>query len=153
MAENTTGDRNSTVESRKGDPDGESTIAVNIAESRQSDAAAAESTVMDPEIWKDLRHHIDMPNVVYAKLPFREFFRLRNVCKEWNRVASERRGFKDLIPKPYFILNPSGIDEQLNGILSYNIASEHWCWEPTPAIVFSWRQPSGWSVLSGGLRL
>lgn len=131
MAENTTGDRNSTVESRKGDPDGESTIAVNIAESRQSDAAAAESTVMDPEIWKDLRHHIDMPNVVYAKLPFREFFRLRNVCKEWNRVASERRGFKDLIPKPYFIL-----DEQLNGILSYNIASEHWCWNQLPQLYF-----------------
>lgn len=130
MAGNSKGNRKSAVkgmvESRKGDDD-EST-----AERRKSDAA--EST-MDPEVWKDLRLHIDMQNA-YAKLPFGEFFRLRNVCKDWNRLACERRCFKDLIPKPYFILNPSGIDEQLNGILSYNISSDHWCWNQLPQLYF-----------------
>jgi hypothetical protein len=119
---------------------------VSMAEDTRGDGGSAGELVvgnregdvedaMDVEIWKDLQHRIDMRNV-YERLPFREFFQLRSVCKDWNRLASERRCFKDLIPKPYFVLNPSGIDEQLNGILTYNISSGHWCWNQLPQLYF-----------------
>ncbi|KAG0625546.1 hypothetical protein M758_2G064000 [Ceratodon purpureus] len=39
---------------------------------------------MDARLWINLA-------MVYAKLPVRDFCRLRLVCKDWNRLASDRR--------------------------------------------------------------
>ena len=45
----------------------------------------------------------------YVKLPVREFFRYRSVCKEWYRLAGDREFLEEsfkhrLIPEPYFFL-------------------------------------------------
>lgn len=45
---------------------------------------------MDPEIWGKLKQYIGLDKV-YAKLPPRKFFQLRLVCKDWNRLASDRQ--------------------------------------------------------------
>ena len=74
-------------------------------------AMAAEGThmsnngnIMDPKLWGDLRHHISLESV-YMKLPMREFYLYRSVCKEWNRLAGDREFLEErdnyiLIPKP-----------------------------------------------------
>ena len=67
------------------------------------EAALRDSCRMDPRLWGLLQHHIDS-KVIYAKLPFNEFFQMRLVCKEWNQLASNREfleeSFKDPIPRP-----------------------------------------------------
>jgi hypothetical protein len=54
---------------------------------------------MDPRIWGNLKYYVDLQEMVYAKLPVREFFRLRLVCKEWNALACDpqflRHAFTD----------------------------------------------------------
>jgi hypothetical protein len=59
------------------------------------------SNMLDPE--GDLQHHISLESV-YAKLPMREFYLYRSVCKEWNRLAGDREFLEErdkhlLIPK------------------------------------------------------
>lgn len=53
---------------------------------------------MDPRIWGNLKYYVDL-EMVYAKLPVREFFQLRLVCKEWNALACDpqflQQAFKD----------------------------------------------------------
>lgn len=63
---------------------------------------------MDLECWGRLQHYIGLERV-YTKLPLREFFQLRLVCKEWNRLAGDSKfleeSFKDHpIPEPFFCL-------------------------------------------------
>jgi len=81
---------------------------------------------MDVNLWGDLQNHIDL-EMVYEKLPLQPFFLLRGVCKRWNRIASERRGFKDPIPKPYFVSMP--FSWSTPSILAFNILSGQWVWK------------------------
>ncbi|KAG0611764.1 hypothetical protein M758_7G163100 [Ceratodon purpureus] len=83
---------------------------------------------MNPRIWSQLQYHIDM-KMIFAKLPFREFFQMRLVCKEWNRLASDRgsleESFRDPIPKPYFVVSD-------HGLLAYEASSGSWSCTPLP---------------------
>jgi hypothetical protein len=81
---------------------------------------------MDAALWGDLQNHIDL-EMVYEKLPLQQFFLLRVVCKRWNRVAWERRGFKDPIPKPYFVSMPYSWSRP--NILAFNISDGKWVWK------------------------
>lgn len=89
---------------------------------------------MDPRLWGDLQHHIGLENV-YLRLPLRDFFRLRGVCKDWNTLAQQRRCFTEVIQKPYFaIVYPvtvPGIPYHA-GLLTFHIASGQWKWKPLP---------------------
>jgi hypothetical protein len=56
----------------------------------------------------NLQYYIDLERL-FVNFQLRDFFRLRSVCKDWNRVASNRefleRSLKDRsIPNPYFFL-------------------------------------------------
>lgn len=83
---------------------------------------------MDPRIWSELQHFIDMEKKIFSKLPFREFFQARAVCKEWNRLASDpeflRENAKPVIRKPYFCLKHPRGDWQI--ILMYNEVANEW---------------------------
>lgn len=81
---------------------------------------------MDAALWGDLQNHIDL-EMVYEKLPLQQFFLLRVVCKRWNRVACERRGFKDPVPKPYFVSMPYSWSRP--NILAFNISDGKWVWK------------------------
>lgn len=81
---------------------------------------------MDANLWGDLQNHIDL-EMIYKKLPLRPFFLLRAVCKGWNHIAVERRGFKDGIPKPYFVSMPFSWSKP--NILTFHIASGQWLWK------------------------
>lgn len=85
-----------------------------------------ESSVMDVALWGDLQNHIDL-EMVYEKLPLQQFFLLRVVCKSWNRIACKRRGFKDPIPKPYFVSMPYSWSRP--NILAFNISAGKWVWK------------------------
>lgn len=82
---------------------------------------------MDPELWGTLQFYMNLEKV-FAKLPLREFFQLRRVCKDWNRVASDEKFLLENagppIPKPYFcVAHPEG-DWQI--ILTYNPSLQAW---------------------------
>lgn len=81
---------------------------------------------MDVNLWGDLQNHIDL-EMVYEKLPLQPFFLLRVVCKRWNRIACERRGFQDPIPKPYFVSMPFSWSKP--SILAFHIQSGQWMWK------------------------
>lgn len=87
---------------------------------RQNDCA------MDVDLWGDLQKYIPL-EMVYEKLPLQSFFLLREVCKSWNSIACERRGFKDLIPRPYFVLMPFSWSKPK--LLAYNISRGEWIWK------------------------
>lgn len=101
---------------------------------------------MDVKLWGELHHYIDLKEV-FAKLPLREFFQLRLVCKEWNRLASDQKfleeSFKNPIPKPYFVVNAYSVGRQkLTCLLAYDAASRRWS---------STRLPSFLDLYSGDL--
>lgn len=99
---------------------------------------------MDPELWGDLQHHISLPECVYLKLPLREFFQLRGVCKDWNRLALDRRCLTDPLRTPYItmvrksnsIASASQDDKHsLHGMLAFDIGTSsfpRWRWTPHP---------------------
>ncbi|KAG0619089.1 hypothetical protein M758_4G115600 [Ceratodon purpureus] len=65
-----------------------------------------DDVAMDPTLWGNLKDYVAM-EIIYAKVPFHEFFQLRVVCKEWNHLAGDRKFLEDhfkeyLVPEPYF---------------------------------------------------
>lgn len=96
----------------------------DMAAERVSYGERSES--MDASVWSELQHHIDL-TMVYTKLPIEDFFRLRLVCKEWNRVASDRgfleNLFREPIPKPFFIVGNWKMHHRL---LTYDNISRRW---------------------------
>ncbi|KAG0569627.1 hypothetical protein KC19_6G103400 [Ceratodon purpureus] len=84
---------------------------------------------MDPELWGNLQCEIPL-DLIFAKLPLREFFQLRVVCREWNRLASDREFLVAANPKPiqklYFHLCRRGPDYQLHGLLTYTSWCKRW---------------------------
>lgn len=91
---------------------------------------------MDPEIWSKLQNYIGL-ETIYGKLPFREFFQLRLVCKNWNRLAGDREFLEAnfggyVIPKPYFVFSAEGLDGQVRGVLSYDRYARTWRWTRIP---------------------
>lgn len=89
---------------------------------------------MDPDLWGDLQHHIGLEDV-YLKLPLREFFRLREVCKDWNRLARQRRCLTDAILKPYFVIAypvTGPFISYHSAVLTFHIASGRWKWNRLP---------------------
>jgi hypothetical protein len=87
---------------------------------------------MDARLWGELQRHIDLA-MVYAKLPIGDFFRLRVVCKEWSRLATDRPFLEDVfrepIPKPYFVI---GTWKMRHRLLTYDTASRRWSSTRTP---------------------
>lgn len=91
---------------------------------------------MNPELWGNLQRHIGLENI-YAKLPFRQFFQLRLVCKEWDRLASDavflNSTYKNfLLPEPYFVLDADGPDGKVRGLLARDPRSNQWTWTRLP---------------------
>ncbi|KAG0557737.1 hypothetical protein M758_11G149200 [Ceratodon purpureus] len=91
---------------------------------------------MDAELWGSLQRYIGLEKV-YTKLPFREFFQLRLVCKEWNRLAGDRafleETYKDFIlPEPYFVLDAEGPDDKVRGLLARDGRTKLWTWTRLP---------------------
>lgn len=92
-------------------------------------------SVMDPEVWGTLQHHINLAENVYMRLPLREFFQLRAVCKDWNYLALQRRCPSERIHKPYFaIAHPVTIPfiPYHGGILTFHVSSGQWKWNQLP---------------------
>jgi hypothetical protein len=73
-------------------------------------AQGSESKSMDPKLWGNLQHYVSLEWLLYVKLPIREFFQNRLVCKEWNRLAGDREFLEEsskhryAIPEPFFFL-------------------------------------------------
>lgn len=91
---------------------------------------------MDPELWGKLQRYIALEKV-YTKLPFREFFQLRLVCKEWNFLAGDRafleETYKDfVIPEPYFVLDTEGPNDKVRGLLARDARTARWTWTRLP---------------------
>ncbi|KAG0605904.1 hypothetical protein M758_9G097000 [Ceratodon purpureus] len=92
---------------------------------------------MDPQVWGNLPPNLTLE--IYKKLPIRNFYQLREVCKDWNLVACEGRG---IYHKPYFVLiheahvlhKRSDNDCYLHGILTFHIKSGSWQWTRLHAI-------------------
>jgi hypothetical protein len=106
-------------------------------ERKLGDEEGGASRDMDAELWGRLQLHIGLERV-FAKLPFREFFQLRLVCKEWNRLAGDRafldESFREyLIPKPYFVLDAQGFDDKVRGLLARDRSSGLWSWTRLPS--------------------
>lgn len=84
---------------------------------------------MDPQVWGNLQYYMGLERV-YAKLPLKEFFKLRLVCKEWNRLAGDRdflhENFKEYCPIPelYFFMESYDCDEKV--MLAYDRSSSSW---------------------------
>ena len=109
--------------------------------------------IMDPKLWGDLQHHISLESI-YAKLPVREFFRYRSVCKEWNRLAGDPKfmeeNFKHRpICEPYFFLLESWSGDQHKfRLLARDHMTGHWStsWLPSTC---SWCELLQWSTGRG----
>ena len=97
-----------------------------------------QQSAMDPEIWGHLQDNIGLAEMIFGKLPFHEF-KLRSVCKDWNRLACDRQFVVDTFKKlladdmPYFILpsfkdDPPAAQKFLNGILLYDETFNRWRW-------------------------
>lgn len=88
---------------------------------------------MDARIWGKLGNHVDL-SLIYAKLPMDEFFRLRQVCKEWNRLASDRgfleESFRDPTPTPYFVVDSAKMGHRL---FSRDASTGRWRWTRLPS--------------------
>jgi hypothetical protein len=86
---------------------------------------------MDARLWGGLQNYVDL-SMIYGKLPIEDFFRLRTVCKEWNRLASDQpfleETFKDPIPPPYFLIETKKAN---NRMLTRDI-SQGWKWTRLP---------------------
>jgi hypothetical protein len=95
-----------------------------------SDSEADDPRYMDPKLWGDLQYYRPLESMIFAKLPLREFFQLRCVCREWNRLADDRKFLKEANPtpiqKPYFHLCRRGPDFQLHGFLTYSSWRKQW---------------------------
>ncbi|KAG0619087.1 hypothetical protein M758_4G115400 [Ceratodon purpureus] len=101
-----------------------------------------DDVAMDPTLWGNLKDYVAM-EIIYAKVPFHEFFQLRVVCKEWNHLAGDRKFLEDhfkeyLVPEPYFYI-PGGCEYLLpkpyvkdgrcmNGFVTVDITSEDVGW-------------------------
>ena len=101
---------------------------------------------MDARLWGELQRYIDLKEI-FGKLPMWEFFQLRLVCKDWNRLASDRtflaESFRDPIPKPYFVVNAYSVGRRkLACLLTYDASSRRWS---------STRLPSFLDLYSGDL--
>lgn len=94
---------------------------------------------MDPQIWGHLQDHIGLAAMIYGKLPFKEFFQLCAVCKDWNQLACDRQFVADTFKKlvaddmPYFVLHsskdaPPVAEKFLNGFLLYDETCNRWRW-------------------------
>lgn len=90
-----------------------------------------EGNNMNAYLWAELQNFIDL-SMIYAKLPLAPFFRLRQVCKEWNHLASNRQfleqNFKAPISiNPYFVIHcPNG------GHILLTSESSSWSSMPVP---------------------
>jgi hypothetical protein len=103
-----------------------------------------DSEEMDAELWGTLQRHIGLEKV-YAKVPFREFFQLRLVCKEWNGLAGNRAFLEEtykefILPEPYFVVNAEGPDGKVRGLLARDGRTKQWTWTRLP----NWNE--FWSV-------
>ncbi|KAG0579673.1 hypothetical protein KC19_4G115800 [Ceratodon purpureus] len=101
-----------------------------------------DDVAMDPTLWGNLKDYVAM-EIIYAKVPFHEFFQLRVVCKEWNHLAGGRKFLEDhfkeyLVPEPYFYF-PGGCEyltpiptfrngRCMNGFVTVDITSEDVGW-------------------------
>ena len=88
---------------------------------------------MDVALWGDLQRHIDLA-LIFAKLPLHHFFRLRLVCKHWNRLAADAKfldqTFAAPIPKPYFV-----VDIHVgHRLLNYDAIGRAWHWTRLPRV-------------------
>ncbi|KAG0628945.1 hypothetical protein M758_1G065000 [Ceratodon purpureus] len=87
------------------------------------------------KVWGKLPPNLALE--IYKKLPLESFYRLREVCKDWNRVAREQRCVNEPIHKPYFVLIDEGEEEDnsyLHGILTFHITSRKWRWKKLLAV-------------------
>jgi hypothetical protein len=102
-----------------------------------SDGEKESNGVMDPNLWGTLPNHIDLKQI-FAKLPLREFFQLRLVCKEWNRAAVDRgfleSSFTRPLAKPYFVVAGGSWSQELVGLLSYDAVRKRWNWTRLPSM-------------------
>lgn len=102
-----------------------------------SDGEKESDAVMDPKLWATLQNYIDLKHI-FAKLPLREFFQQRLVCKEWNRAAVDRgfleSSFTRPLPKPYFVVTGNSWSEELEGLLSYDALRKRWNWTRLPSM-------------------
>lgn len=105
---------------------------------------------MDPNIWSNLE--TDLWRTIFGKLPFREFFQLRVVCKERHQLASDRnflefeRSFTAVTPKPFFVLVTEYVRKratkknlplekfQRHGLLRYDASCHRWSWTWLPLL-------------------
>jgi hypothetical protein len=87
---------------------------------------------MDAALWGELHRYIDL-TCIFAKLPLHHFFRLRQVCKEWNRLASNPKflhnTFTTPIPKPYFVVDSHRTGHRL---LAHDAGA--WTWTRLPRV-------------------
>ncbi|KAG0625708.1 hypothetical protein M758_2G075300 [Ceratodon purpureus] len=127
---------------------GESSVLRQQASSslKDSERKIEHMKTMDPEVWGNLPDNVVFE--IYKKLPLRDFLTLREVCKEWNQLARERRCVTDPIHKPYFVLaqgkesnasKESNTSLMLQGILTFHIKSSSWQWTSLLDILISKR--------------
>lgn len=78
--------------------------------SSSSSSSSSEDVEMDPELWGHLQDHIDLEEMVIAKLPLHAFYRSLSVCKKWSHLLRDQQflerssSLTSSLPKPYFIL-------------------------------------------------
>ncbi|KAG0579696.1 hypothetical protein KC19_4G117500 [Ceratodon purpureus] len=119
-----------------------------------------DDVAMDPTLWGNLKDYVAM-EIIYAKVPFHEFFQLRLVCKEWNHLAGDRKFLEDhfkeyLVPEPYFYI-PGGCEyldpypqlvngRFMNGLLTIDITSEDVGWI---GLYNTWKDRGGCFAVNG----
>lgn len=86
-------------------------------------------TQLDARVWGKLQDHIPL-QYIHEKLPYKEFFRLSEICKSWKQASPQR-----VEPKPYFVTMIVGSAkvrddkfEYLNGILTYDVDTGRSSW-------------------------
>ena len=90
---------------------------------------------MDPKLWGNLPDEVLLK--IYKSLLIKDFYNLRMVCKEWNKVASKRRCFNDqYVLKPYFLIFDGLLNHDSSQILAYNASSGLWIWKNIPQLGF-----------------
>ncbi|KAG0609173.1 hypothetical protein M758_8G163600 [Ceratodon purpureus] len=94
--------------------------------SSNGESATREGSFMDERLWGMLQNHIDL-SMIYAKLPNDAFFRLRAVCKDWNRLASDPIFLRESsnIPTLNFLVDGPMCNYRL---LTYDSSSRRWNW-------------------------
>ncbi|KAG0631839.1 hypothetical protein M758_1G283000 [Ceratodon purpureus] len=128
---------------------GRLTLWLRVANMAIHSSGYGESSLqgMDARLWGRLQDHIDL-TMVYAKLPIGAFFRLRQVCKEWNRLASDQgflqESFPHPIPQPYFVVGDRNTEMHRlfrcpkvgHRLLTYEVSSRRWNWSRLPFHLF-----------------